>query len=67
MKHLTLSFESKTESLVIPPSPFKDKDKAIHGNFVVADDDSYEGNDTEDLDVNFEQPVNQAEDEEDED
>nr|ACU19416.1 unknown [Glycine max] len=40
MKHLTLSFESKTESLVIPPSPFKDKDKAINGNFVVADDDA---------------------------
>ncbi|KAK7336055.1 hypothetical protein VNO77_16583 [Canavalia gladiata] len=33
MKHLGLSFESKTEKLVIPSSPFKDKSK--NGNFVV--------------------------------
>jgi len=31
------------------------------------DNESYEGNDTEDPDINFEQLVNQAEDEEDED
>jgi len=32
-----------------------------------SDNESYESNDTEDLDVDFEQPVNQAEEEEDED
>ncbi|XP_027350608.1 uncharacterized protein At3g27210 [Abrus precatorius] len=33
MKHLGLSFESKTDNLVIPPSPIKDKPK--NGNFLV--------------------------------
>ncbi|KHN10814.1 Hypothetical protein glysoja_027427 [Glycine soja] len=40
--HLTLSFESKTESLLIPSSPFEDKEKPKNGNFVVvADDDAF--------------------------
>ncbi|TKY63084.1 hypothetical protein E2542_SST12949 [Spatholobus suberectus] len=36
MKHLTLSFESKPEGLVIPPSPFKDKPQ--NGSFVAGGD-----------------------------
>ncbi|RDX93297.1 hypothetical protein CR513_24456, partial [Mucuna pruriens] len=35
MKHLTLSFHSKPDNLVIPPSPFKDKPK--NANFLLHD------------------------------
>ncbi|KAL2320278.1 hypothetical protein Fmac_029247 [Flemingia macrophylla] len=38
INHLTLSFQSKPQDLIIPPSPFKDKPK--NGNFVLHHDDA---------------------------